>query len=104
MTANPRYLGRPLLRLLECYVLWAIGHLSEKDSRTLASMTPKLRATYGSEGDWHDVVASAVKLPANMPSMIQIMWTKNTKIAQEHNTVLAPQEFAEMFVDQNLVK
>ena len=32
MTSNTRYQGKPLLRLLECYVLLAIGRLGEKEA------------------------------------------------------------------------
>jgi hypothetical protein len=38
-----RYAGRPFLRLLECYVLWAAGVLPAADEQRLEAMTPKLR-------------------------------------------------------------
>ncbi len=101
-TANPRYSGKPLLRLLECYVLWAIGQLTDKESSTLQAMTPKLRSIYGVEGEWQQVVAFAVHLPADMPVRIRDLWTKNAEIARANEATLTPQQFAEMFVDANL--
>ncbi len=102
-TSNMRYQGKPLLRLLECYVLWAIGQLPATEANTLKDMTPKLLAIYGVQGDWQQIIASVVQLPPNMPDMIQSTWAKNTEIARKNQAVLTPQQFAEMFVDQNLV-
>ena len=99
---NPRYHGKPLLRLLECYVLWAIDQLSKKDADVLLQMTPKLQTIYGAQGDWQQVIAAAVELPPNMPELIRANWAKNTEIARKSSASLSPQKFAEMFVDENL--
>jgi hypothetical protein len=105
MTApNPRYQGKPLLRLLECYVLWAIDQLSAKDADTLERMTPKLQSIYGTQGDWQHVIGAAVELPTNLPELIRDSWMKNSEIARKNGVILTPQRFAEMFVDENLVK
>jgi hypothetical protein len=98
-----RYQGKPFLRLLECYVLWTIGELSETESKTLHEMTPKLRSIYDVQGDWQDIVAAVVELPLNMPELIRGVWARNVEIAQKSGAILSPQEFAEMFVDKNLV-
>ena len=103
MSSGSRYDGKPLLKLLELYVLWAIGELSEVDESRLVAMTPKLQSIYGVSGSWHDVLAAAVHLPKDMPVAIRQMWAKNTKIANEISAILTPQTFAEMFVDKNLV-
>lgn len=102
MAPNSRYQGKPLLRLLECYVLWAIGALPERDATALQEMTPKLQSIYHMQGDWQEIIASVVQLPSNMPTVIRKMWTKNTEIAQRSGVTLTSQQFAEMFVDQNL--
>jgi hypothetical protein len=98
-----RYQGKPFLRLLECYVLWTIGELSKTESKTLHEMTPKLRSIYDVQGDWQDIVAAVVELPLNMPDLIRGVWARNVEIAQKSGAILSPQEFAEMFVDKNLV-
>lgn len=102
MSGNPRYDGKPLLRLLELYVLKAIGELAPAEQQTLERMAPKLRAIYGGNGEWHEAVAAAVHLPSDMPVAIQDMWTKNLEIARANGVTLHPQMFAEMFVDENL--
>jgi hypothetical protein len=101
-TANPRYSGKPLLRLLECYVLWAIDQLTDKELSILQGMAPKLRSLYGVEGEWQQVIAFAANLPVDMPTRIRDVWTKNTEIARTNGATLTPQQFAEMFVDANL--
>ncbi|OQB80447.1 MAG: hypothetical protein BWX88_04547 [Planctomycetes bacterium ADurb.Bin126] len=101
---NTRYDGRPLLRFLECYVLWAIGQLDDSLRATLQALTPKLQRTYGTQGEWHEIIASVMDLPSNMPELIREVWERNQTIARERNLPLVPQRFAEMFVDDNLVK
>ena len=82
---NPRYDGKPLLRLLELYVLWVIGELPISEARTLEAMTPKLQKTYGASGNWHDVVASAVQIPDDMPATIRRLWACNSRTKIESN-------------------
>ena len=98
-----RYHGRPLLRLLECYVLWAIGCLPEDQASSLDAMEPKLRSIYHVDGTWQEVIAASVKLPPELPEQIKQVWIKNTEIARTSRKTLTPQKFAEMFVDENLV-
>ncbi len=101
METNPRYDGKPLLRLLELYVLKEIGELSQEEQTTLEQMAPKLQTIYGGGGEWHEAVAAAVRMPANMPVAIRDMWSKNLEIAQANGVTLHPQMFAEMAVDSN---
>ena len=99
---NERYEGKPLLRLLELYVLDAIGSLEAKDESLLMQMTPKLSQTYGFEGTWKEVLQKVMELPDNMPSLINDMWLRNLDVAKQNNTELQAEHFAVMFVDQNL--
>ncbi|MEO8302066.1 MAG: hypothetical protein ABI608_09745, partial [Rhizomicrobium sp.] len=100
---NLRYDGKPLLRLLELYVLKAIDHLALVDQDTLTRLAPKLQAVYGGNGPWDEAIMAAVRMPADMPQQIREMWDKNLEIASANNVpALTPQKFAEMFVDENL--
>jgi hypothetical protein len=101
---DARYEGKPFLKLLDAYVLWAIDELPEGNAQSLAEMTPKLRSTYGLDGDWKQIVSAVMELPPNMPTLIRNLWIKNTEIAKRNGALLAPLEFAKMFVDANLVK
>jgi len=104
MATSNRYAGRPMLRLLECYVLWAIGELGEKEEARLGQMESKLRQVFNQQGDWREIVSRTMEMPANIPDLIRAKWTENVEIAKRHSTELDPQQFAEMFVDANLVK
>lgn len=106
MAVNPassaRYEGKPLLRLLECYTLKVINELSPADEANLAAMVPKLEQVYKQCGSWSEIIAAVMKFPASMPTLIMEMWKRNQEIAKANNLSLSPQQFAEMFVDQNL--
>lgn len=102
MVNNPRYDDKPLLRLLDLYVLRAINELPAAKRQTLEEMAPRFQAIYGGNGEWHEAVAAAVHLPADMPTIIRDTWTRNLEIARENGATLHPQAFAEMFVDENL--
>src|SRR5947207_2271828 len=100
---NPqeRYAGKPLLRLLHGYVLWAIGALPREQETLLQEMTPKLRQTWNRTDDlWYQVLASEMEFPATMPSSIRQVWQKNQTIAAASRVTLTPVAFAYLFVDQ----
>jgi hypothetical protein len=103
MGHSERYSGKPLLRLLECYVLDAIDALPDGEAQALTNMTPKLREIYGHGGEWPEIVAATVSLPPEAKAAIKGMWERNQQIATDNNVTLTAQEFAEMFVDDNLV-
>ncbi|MBR0712096.1 hypothetical protein [Bradyrhizobium liaoningense] len=101
MSDSRRYEGKPLLRLLELYVLRAIDELPQVDQQNLDKMAPKLQAIYGGGGTWHEAVAAAVHMPLDMPSKIRGIWVRNCEIARTNGVTLGAQTFAEMFVDEN---
>jgi hypothetical protein len=97
-----RYVENPLLRLLECYVLWAIGALHPFDEAQLAELGVRLSALYEREGRWHQVVAGVLELPSNMPALLQTRWARESELAQDCGEAPDPQAFAETFVDAYL--
>lgn len=101
-TEASRYAGKPLLRLLELYVIWAIGELPDEEARRLETMSPKLAETFGGDGTWQGALAATMEMPPNMPDLIREMWAKNQGIASLNHVELRPQQFAEMFVASNL--
>ena len=101
MTISERYFGRPFLRLLECYVLWAMEELSNDQLKDLQKLEPKLCKTYNIEDSWHGIVAAVMELPETFAVEVKTLWDKNRKTAEENGIELHPQHFAEMFVDAN---
>ena len=101
--SDNRYEGKPLLRLVELYILHVLDELPAAEQETLNKLAPKLQTVYGGNGAWHEAVAAAVHMQAEMPQFIRDMWEKNLEIARTNNVpALTPQKFAEMFVDENL--
>jgi hypothetical protein len=98
-----RYRGKPLLRLLELYVLWSLGQLSEKQSSFMVEITPKLQSIYHRNGTWQNIIEAEIELPSDLPNKIRGLWKRNCEIAHKQGVTLSPQEFAEMFVDEDLV-
>jgi hypothetical protein len=96
-----RYAGKPLVRLLECYGLKAIGQLATEDEARLSAMEPQLRKVYRHNGSWVHIVSSALDFPNNMPETIEQIWRRNQDVARASGVTLEAQQFAEMFVDQN---
>ena len=101
MASNSRYDGKPLLKLLELYVLKAIGELPRNDEDLLNAMAPKLRAISGGGGQWHEAIESAVHMDADTPQQLRDMWARNLETARAHGLKLTPQQFAEMVADEN---
>lgn len=101
---NPRYRGKAFLRILELYVIWAVGELPVKEASFLEEITPKLRETFKKEGHWQQVVEAEMELPSTFPETIRAYWNRNKEIARTARVTLSSQQFAEMFVDQNFAK
>lgn len=101
MVTNPRYDGHPLKRLLEFYVLKAIGELSQTDEDRLIRLAPKLQGTFGGGGQWHEAIEAAVHMETETASEIRGMWERNLEVARANGVKLTPQQFAEMVVDDN---
>lgn len=97
-----RYAGKPFLRLLECYVLWAAGELAAADEQKLEAITPKLREVYRRLGSWQEIVAGEMELPAELPQHIRDLWKRNKQHAESSGMDISAEEFARKFVDQNL--
>ncbi len=102
MISNPRYDGKPLLRLLDLYVLWAIGELPPDQEDGLKRMAPKFQAQFGGGGQWHEAIERAVRMEQDMPQQIQDVWARNLQVARANGLTLTPEEFAMMVVDSNL--
>jgi len=101
MTSMERYEGRPLARLVECYVLDAIGMLPDVYRQNLEKMEPYLTKTFNIGGNWKEIVASVMEFPETMPATIERLWHKNLGIAKAQGAPVIPEEFAMAFVDQN---
>ena len=99
---NTRYAGKPMLRLLDSYVLDAIGHLPAEVDAKMTEMEPKFREAFGATGSWRAMVESQMRFPEGMQDAIRELWAKGRVkflAAQGHEP--DPAEFTMTFVDTN---
>jgi len=98
-----RYAGRPFVRLLDCFVLWAIGELPADQAAQLTEITPNLQRVYGSTGTWQEIVAEQMDIGETLPGKLRTMWERNTELARQRRERLSAQDWARAVVDQNFI-
>ncbi|MFI8616459.1 hypothetical protein ACIGHN_13240 [Acidovorax sp. NPDC077693] len=91
-----RYQGRPLLIILERYVLSCIDQ--NDDEATMVAIVQKV---WGGGQDWKLTVREQLELPETIDEAIRGVWAKNQLIATQKKVSLHPVQFAKMFVDSN---
>ena len=80
---NPRYDGKPLLRLVELWVLWVIDEIDAQDVARLTEMEPKLRQTWSLDGAWHEMIEELLQLSPAMRDELRAMWQRNLETARQ---------------------
>ena len=93
-----RYEQRPLLLVLENYILDCIGELEEEKN---AGMTTLIRKIFGGEGDWRATVEEALEFDSSLGDALREMWQKNQQIAAAEKFELHPVQFAKMCAEEN---
>ena len=93
-----RYAGRPLLIVLENYVLDCIGELPPDKQAQVRSVVQRV---WGGGDDWKATVRQQLQREQGMDEALRGMWSRNQEIARQHNQQLHPVQFAKMVVDQN---
>jgi len=102
MSAPSRYDGKPFLRLLDCYVMDAIGVLDPDDDAELKAVESKLRKTFHAQGSWRQIVESRMQFPAGMKGAIKELWEKGRpKFIAQHGYEPNPWDFTIHFIDTN---
>jgi hypothetical protein len=99
---SDRYAGKPLLRLVDSFVLKCIGELDASSEARLRQMEPKLRQIYQCEGTWEEIIISQLHFSPDIRPAIRDLWLKNQALAKEHKVTLTPMQFVEMFVAKNV--
>ena len=95
-----RYEGRPLLLILEYYVLDCIGELEDAKR---ALMREWIQSAFGEQAgdDWRAAVRGQLRLGDTLDQALAEMWFEKSKLAADANVPLAADVFARMLVDQN---
>jgi hypothetical protein len=100
---SDRYEGKPFLRLLDCYVLRAIGYLDDAQESGLQAMEPKFREVYNTDGSWVEIVAKQMEFPDHLPAEIKRIWDEGSLRAENMGFTPDPGDFTTQFVDTNFV-
>ena len=99
-----RYDGKPLLQLVEMYILAKIGRLDKDRARRMAEMAPKLSATFKVQGTWEQIIEGVLRLPPDYGARVKGHWEAHLAAEQKAGRKwVDPQAYAEAFADQNLL-
>ena len=99
---SDRYEGKLFLRLLDSYVLAAIGKLDDANSEWLAAAEPNFRAVFEAEGTWQEIVEQRMQFPERMEATIREIWEKGSvKFIEKTGDQPDPVQFTYEFVDKN---
>ncbi len=90
-TITDRYTGKPLLILLENYVLSCIGCLPQKK---VPALTAAVQKVYGGGDDWKATLRSTLHLEDVLDDDLRRMWLRNQDLAKQANELLLPEDFA----------
>lgn len=93
-----RYVGKPLLVLLENLVLHSIGALSPEKDALMAKVVQK---TYGRGDSWVETLKRELDLGDSIEANLKQLWDKNQGIARQEAVELHPVQFAKMIADTN---
>src|SRR5262245_42760827 len=92
---SDRYAGRSVLRLVECYVLDAIGELPDEDRARLESMAPEIaQSLHSSAETWQAAIGEALELDDGYADSLREDWASNAETARNTGVALTPQAFA----------
>lgn len=96
------YIAKPFLRLLDSYVLDAIGALDAESDAALTAQEPAFHRTFGATGDWRTIVVQRMQFPDGMAGAIREVWQKGSvKFRAANGREPDPVEFTRHFVDTN---
>jgi hypothetical protein len=93
-----RYEGRPLLAIVENYVLAAIGALPR--SRAVGTLKVVQRLL-GGGGDWMETVRQQLGLERGVDEELRTLWSQNRRAAEANGDELSPADFARLVADEN---
>jgi hypothetical protein len=96
--APDRYLNRPLLVMVENYILDCIGELQPQEQEAIARL---VQHALEPQADWRQTLRDYLHFDAAMDEELRELWKNNREIAREHESDLSAIHFARMVVDDN---
>lgn len=98
---SDRYHNNPLLRLLDCYILDAIGQLPAEQAKTLDKLEPRFQETFGESGTWREIVEAQMGFSKVAAQEMRAFWEGYLQQAKHQGVPVGPNEFVIDFVKQN---
>jgi hypothetical protein len=99
---NERYAGRPLLRLLDDYVLDIVGALPPETHRVLLEVA-RLGFPNTPGDTWQEILENRLELEPDLKPKIHSMWLAYQKFMAGQGGRVDPSEFAVSFSDENFL-
>jgi hypothetical protein len=96
-----RYKGRPLVLVLENYVLDCLGALAPESQEKVADV---VQQAFGGDRDWKQTIRRQLGIPDTLDDSLRQMWSQNQEIARANAYDLHPVQFARMVVDKNFAQ
>ena len=93
-----RYRDKPLLIILENYILDCIGALEPERQQTVRAVVQR---TFGGGDDWKKTIREMVQMDESLDEQLRQMWQHNQETARANGVELLPIQFAKMVADQN---
>jgi len=97
-----RYAGRPLLRLLDDYVLDIIGALPSETHPVLLEVV-RLAYPKTAGATWQEVLENELQLEPDLKPRIHAMWLDYQQFIADQGHKADPSEFAVSFADENFL-
>lgn len=89
---------KPVVILLENYVLDRIGLLGQPDELTQKVIMEK---AFGERGDWRARLREELGLSPDLDAQLRAMWKQAQGLAAQEGKSLSAREFAEIVVEEN---
>jgi hypothetical protein len=89
---------KPVVLLLENYILDRIGALGQTDELTTKVLMEK---AFGERKDWRGRLQEEFGLTPALDPQLKAMWKHAQGLAQQKGSSVSPREFAEALVEEN---
>jgi len=93
-----RYQGKPLLIILENYILDCIGALPPDRQDLVRGVVQR---SLGGGDDWKQTIRGMLQMDGSLDEQLLQMWEQNQQLAEANGVELQPVQFAKMVADQN---
>lgn len=90
--------NKPVVLLLENYILDSIGQLPQADDLTTQVLVEK---AFGEKKDWRGRLKEEFGFTDEGPRQLKAMWKQAQAAASQAGASLSPREFAHMVVEEN---